>query len=53
MCVERAALQFSAGLFFTNISRFMGLVIGLRLAAGSCGAELFFGRQLERILVSR
>jgi len=39
-CVESAALQFSgrAFFFFTNISRFMGLVIGLRLTAGSCGA---------------
>ena len=37
-CVESATLQFSGRAFFFNISRFMGLVIGLRLTAGSCGA---------------
>jgi len=43
-CVESATLQFSGGaFFFTNIPRFMGLVIGLRLTAGSCRAYLFFG----------
>lgn len=43
-CVESATLQFSGGaFFFTNIPRFMGLVIGLRLTAGSCRAYFFFG----------